>query len=147
MLHDQQYIRRHQCDSYESLLLIKHSCYNVQLMFYIVLENDMLHKFKVSKMNRCTCMHLQRKRQIDVFDLLIKVRLFLLNLHRLQIIINHNHQSATNIERIFCFWVVFVKETKTVEFSGSQKRKEKERENGKNTSSLTHVAKLILYQY
>ena len=58
MLHDQRYIRRHQCDSYESLLPIKHSCYNVQLIFYIALENDMLHKFKVSKMNRCTCMHL-----------------------------------------------------------------------------------------
>ena len=42
MLHDQRYIRHHQCDSYESLLLIKHSCYNVQLIFYIVLENDML---------------------------------------------------------------------------------------------------------
>ena len=50
---------------------------------YFALENNMLHKFKVNKINRCTCMHLQRKCQTDVFDLLIKVRLFPLNVHRL----------------------------------------------------------------
>ena len=54
-----------------------------------------------------------------------------------------NSQSPTNIEGIFCFWLVFAKETKTLEFSGSQKREEKE--NGKNSSSLTQVAKLTLY--
>jgi len=40
---------------------------------------------------------------------------------------------------------VFAKETNTLELPGSQKRKEKEKENGKNSFSLTHVAKLILY--
>ena len=43
---------------------------------YIALENNRLHKFKVNKINRCACTRLQKKRQIDVFDLLIKVRLF-----------------------------------------------------------------------
>ena len=112
---------------------------------YIALENNTLHKFKVNKIKRFACTHLQRKRQIGVFDLLIKVRLFPLNVRRLQIIINYNHQSPTNIERIFSLWLVFATETKTLELSGSQKRKEKEKENGKNTSSLTHVAKLTLY--
>ena len=112
---------------------------------YIALENNTLHKFKVNKIERCACTHLQRKRQIDVFDLLIKVRLFPLNVRSLQIIINENHQSPTNIERIFSLWLVFATETNTLEFSGSQKKKKKKKENGKNTSSLTHVAKLILY--
>ena len=94
---------------------------------YIALENNTLHKFKVNKIERCACTHLQRKRQIDVFDLLIKVRLFPLNVRSLQIIINENHQSPTNIERIFSLWLVFATETKTLEFSGSQKKKKKKK--------------------
>ena len=51
---------------------------------YIALEKNTLHiKFKVNKINRCVCMHLSRKHEMDVFDLLIKVRLFPLNVHRL----------------------------------------------------------------
>ena len=50
---------------------------------YIALENNTLHKSKVNKVNRCAFTHLQRKRQIDVFDLLIKVRLFPFNVRRL----------------------------------------------------------------
>ena len=50
---------------------------------YIELKNNTLHKFTVTKINRCACTHQQRKRQIDAFDLLNKVRLFPLNVHRL----------------------------------------------------------------
>ena len=48
-------------------------------------------------------------------------------------------------KEFFPFWLVFAKETKTLVFSGSQKKtkkKEIENENGKITSSLAHVAKL-----
>ena len=55
-----QYIRHRHCDCYESLQLIKCACYNARYtnLHYIVLENNTLHKFKVSKMNRCACTHL-----------------------------------------------------------------------------------------
>ena len=77
-----RYIRHRQYDGYESLQLIKRACYNVQYTLHCVGKHT-LHKFKVTKINRCTCTHQQRKRQIDVFDLLNKVRLFPLNVHRL----------------------------------------------------------------
>ena len=70
-----QYIRHRQCDGYE-----KRARYKIMYSIcYIALENNTLHKFKVNKINRCMRMHTSIECQIDVFYLLIKVRLFPLN--------------------------------------------------------------------